>query len=209
MKTPDHIFRENTTEKIGITGITKFALRHWDSKFAGTKIQGLTPDELVNLVNSALQSGAKLVDGYAPFCKHLFVENTTETKAGYGEITEENMLLLRTGYLTRREGELPVLQRWLEGAEAPKAKYLDIILYSREALEDEAAKTPNMERDVPKADWGIVSINAELQPRETPIPPITMLRNALGKEEGGSGVPLDREAYIRSVEFWKIHASIQ
>ncbi len=25
--------------------------------------------------------------------------------------------------------------------------------------------------------------------------PITMLRNALGREEGGSGVKLDREAY--------------
>jgi hypothetical protein len=25
--------------------------------------------------------------------------------------------------------------------------------------------------------------------------PITMLRNALGREEGGSGVPLNREAY--------------
>ena len=27
---------------------------------------------------------------------------------------------------------------------------------------------------------------------ETPMQPITMLRNALGKEEGGSGVPLER-----------------
>lgn len=27
--------------------------------------------------------------------------------------------------------------------------------------------------------------------------PITMLRNALGREEGGSGVPLDRDAYAR------------
>jgi hypothetical protein len=26
-------------------------------------------------------------------------------------------------------------------------------------------------------------------------------------EEGGSGVPLDREAYRRSVEFWRAHAN--
>jgi len=42
---------------------------------------------------------------------------------------------------------------------------------------------------------------------ETPMAPITMLRNALGVEEGGSGVPLDRAAYHRAVEFWRGHAS--
>lgn len=39
--------------------------------------------------------------------------------------------------------------------------------------------------------------------------PITMMRNALGKEEGGSGVPLDREKYLKSVEFWKEYALIK
>ena len=37
--------------------------------------------------------------------------------------------------------------------------------------------------------------------------PITMMRNALGVEEGGSGVPTDREAYRRSVAFWRTHAN--
>jgi hypothetical protein len=37
--------------------------------------------------------------------------------------------------------------------------------------------------------------------------PITMLRNALGVTEGGSGVPLDREAYRRAVAFWDAHAN--
>ena len=37
--------------------------------------------------------------------------------------------------------------------------------------------------------------------------PITMLRNALGVEEGGSGVPVDRDAYARSVAFWSVHAN--
>ena len=35
----------------------------------------------------------------------------------------------------------------------------------------------------------------------------TMLRNALGVDEGGSGVPIDRAAYARSVEFWRTHAN--
>lgn len=36
--------------------------------------------------------------------------------------------------------------------------------------------------------------------------PITMFRNALGKEEGGSGIPLDKKKYLESVEFWTNHA---
>eukprot|EP00983_Pelagomonas_calceolata_P029264 917066-Pelagomonas_calceolata.AAC.10 len=37
------------------------------------------------------------------------------------------------------------------------------------------------------------------EPFETPMQPITMLRNALGREEGGSGVPIDKEAYNKWV----------
>ena len=40
------------------------------------------------------------------------------------------------------------------------------------------------------------------------MPPITMMRNALGKEEGGSGVKLDRELYKQSVKFWNENAGI-
>ena len=36
-----------------------------------------------------------------------------------------------------------------------------------------------------------------------------MMRNALGKEEGGSGVPLEREKYTESVAFWSKYASIK
>jgi hypothetical protein len=38
--------------------------------------------------------------------------------------------------------------------------------------------------------------------------PITMMRNALGKEEGGSGVPLEREKYEESTAYWQNHAPI-
>jgi hypothetical protein len=36
-----------------------------------------------------------------------------------------------------------------------------------------------------------------------------MLRNALGREYGGSGVPLDREEYMKSVNFWSTHAILR
>ena len=39
--------------------------------------------------------------------------------------------------------------------------------------------------------------------------PITMVRNALGKEEGGSGVSLERSKYNESVAFWKAHAPVR
>ena len=37
---------------------------------------------------------------------------------------------------------------------------------------------------------------------------ITIMRNALGKDQGGSGVGLCREAYMESVAYWKDHANI-
>eukprot|EP00966_Prymnesium_polylepis_P241160 5577017-Prymnesium_polylepis.1 len=44
---------------------------------------------------------------------------------------------------------------------------------------------------------------------ELPMQPITMMRNTLGKEEGGSGVPMDRERYTASVAFWSGHAPLK
>lgn len=90
------------------------------------------------------------------------------------------------------------------------AEYLDIILYSREQIRKENAATdrPNSEEH-DEAPWGIVSIKAQEVDHELPMKPITMMRNALGKEEGGSGVPIDRDEYLKSVEFWKQHAIVQ
>lgn len=52
------------------------------------------------------------------------------------------------------------------------------------------------------------SIKAQDEPFETPMQPITMMRNSLGREEGGSGVSLDREAYEASTSYWQTHAAI-
>ncbi|MEK7248796.1 MAG: DUF3228 family protein [Bacteroidota bacterium] len=64
--------------------ITRFALgRHWSPTFAGTRVAGMTSEELVQLANEALEAGTVLVDGYAPFCKHLFIPNPCATKGSY------------------------------------------------------------------------------------------------------------------------------
>ena len=54
-------------------------------------------------------------------------------------------------------------------------------------------------------DWGIISVKFQDTVGEIPMDPITAMRNALGAEEGGSGVPLDKETYLKSVAFWKDH----
>ena len=75
-----------------------------------------------------------LVDGYAPFCKHLFMKNDlTHFVTNCALITEQNLPFLKSGYEARRENELSVLERYLDKNHVPvhKAEYLDIILYSK------------------------------------------------------------------------------
>lgn len=62
-------------------------------------------------VNEIFKSGAKLHDGYAPFCKHLFISNFAGLKSAIVRITPDNEDLLRSTYEARTEKELPVLVR--------------------------------------------------------------------------------------------------
>lgn len=119
-----------------------------------------------------------------------------------------------------------LLPRWFPEAAAqpvPEAKFLDVILYSREQLVKEYEAMPSKagggggggggdgaqaEAVLPHVPWGIISIKAQDEPHETPMQPITIMRNSLGREEGGSGVPLDRAAYAASVAYWQHHAPI-
>jgi hypothetical protein len=137
--------------------------------------------------------------GYAPFCRLHVHRNWTTTRCLTVPITEHNRHQLRSGYEARSRGELPVLVRWFEGLEAPLAQYLVVILYDSRQLAKEGSPID--------ADWGVVGCLYTHAPAETPMSPITMMRNALGVAEGGSGVPLDAEAYGRSVEYWSAHAN--
>ena len=94
--------------------------------------------------------------------------------------------------------------------EVTTAKYLDLILYSKEQVqkENEAMGNVDPNKDV-DYDFGIVSVKPSDVPYETPMDPITMMRNSLGKEEGGSGVPLERAKYLESVKYWSTHALIK
>ncbi|MGJ8670936.1 MAG: DUF3228 family protein [Oceanococcus sp.] len=141
----------------------------------------------------------KILDGYAAFCKLYVYKNWTSSRVAAVPITAQNEHLLHSAYEARNKKELAVLNRWFEGVEPPLANYLLVILYDREQLHKEGDKI--------KTPWGVVGCLATSEAEEIPLAPITMLRNALGVEEGGSGVPLDREAYKKSVEFWSRHAN--
>jgi hypothetical protein len=141
----------------------------------------------------------EVLPGYAPFCVLHVHRNWTSTRCLTVPITDANRHLLRSDYEARTRGELPVLVRWFEGVEPPVADYLIPILYSREQLAREGSPI--------QGDWGIVGCMYTDAPAEIPMAPITMMRNALGVAEGGSGVPLDPAAYRRSVEYWGRHAN--
>ena len=59
------------------------------------------------------QSGLK--DGYAPFCKHLFIPAShfgLQVPCAYAEITDANKAQLESLYSARTDKELPVLTRF-------------------------------------------------------------------------------------------------
>ena len=160
-------------------------------------IQDCSADEFERHLNT--ETPLRVLPGYAPFCRLHVHENWTSTRCTAVPITEANRHQLRSAYEARSSDELPVLVRWLEGIDPPVARYLLPILYSREQLAREGSPVD--------ADWGVVGCLYTSEPEEIPMAPITMLRNALGVDEGGSGVPLDRDAYQRAAAFWQDHAN--
>lgn len=219
-----------------------FCLKQFSGDATGQHITiPCKPDEFVRVTNEAFdkEGASALKDGYAPFCKHLFLPASAfpwRVPCCYAEISAENKAQLESAYVARTEKELPVLTRFFKkGTVTPAdAEWYDVILYSRAQIEKEhaamnaqasvsadsapAASGPDalsaeLNTESAPADsaweWGIVSIKPQSVDYETPMNPITVMRNALGVDEGGSGIPLDRGAYLKSVEFWSKHALVQ
>jgi hypothetical protein len=146
-----------------------------------------------------------ILDGYADFCKLLVMKNITDARAGSLPIDYKNLAnrnYLRTGYSARREGELPVPTEWLDlPVSTPRAEYTVTILYSKEQIDKEVQAMYNkklMSDDIDSigleppvsfdADWGAVAILGQMYHKEEPMKPMTMLRNYMPIEFGGSGM---------------------
>jgi len=179
--------------------LSEFVKRVFKSDHKGTKITNYSPDQFEYMLND--REPIAEFDGYAPFCKLLIFENWTDAKVGVMPLTEDNAFFVKSGYEARQDDELPVLSRWLEGILAPQAKYLCVVLYDEEQMRKEG--------EMIDAPWGVVAILGQNEDKPQPMTPVTMMRNSLGIEEGGSGVPVDHEAYMEAVEFWDKHALVK
>ncbi len=206
------------TQQIQNVKLTEFALRHFDKEFGGTKILNLEPknfEEQLNVAlnlynstatadvsNSGLPFVAKIMGGYAPFCKLVAVHNSTDAKVGAIPITVSNYQYIRSGFFARKEGEFDTFSRWIElPVSVPKAKYLMVVLYNREQINKEAIADYNkkianggidsigLEKPEPfDGDWGVVAILGQNNPEEEPMKPATFDRNYMPIEFGGSGM---------------------
>lgn len=180
--------------------LPEFAHSHFDTAKHSAAIPGYTPAQFETEINR--REPIATLPGYASFCQLFFYENWTEARLGIIPYTMSIEPWVHTEYEARRESELPVLTRFVTGTFVPIAKYLCVIVYDQKQLEAEGT--------VPfEGDYGVVNILRLNEIVEPPMAPITMMRNALGIAEGGSGVPLDREKYKESVEFWSKHIAVK
>lgn len=176
-----------------------------------------------NKVNQFYKEGIKLCNGYAPFCKHLFIPNFIEKETNEQiensilEINDLNIKYLKSDYIARRKEELAVLTRWFDKSKIPKnmiknARYFDIILYHKTQCNKEnkamSLANPDVKYIEQLSEYAIVSIKPQSVDFEIPMDPITMMRNALPLEQGGSGVALNKQEYDKSVAFWQKHAKL-
>jgi hypothetical protein len=161
--------------------VDRFCFRQFQeypqSKSYGGTVYSQSIEAFEEIANARFKA-EDLKEGYAPFCKHLFLVNDfTGDDARVNVLpVEGNEHLIRTEYVARNDKEVPILQRFipLEAAggmdKLPQAKYLDLILYSREQIikENESTGKPAQDETAP---WGIVSVKAQMEDFELPMNP--------------------------------------
>ena len=135
--------RPMATNANALTGehffLDAFAERQWDDEnYKGGRIT-FSKAEFTQRVNDHYAKGGTngLIDGYAPFCKHVFVPNFLDLPVQAVQITDKVAPFVESGYVSRTVKELPVLTRWIRESNletVPTAKMLDIILYSRKQI---------------------------------------------------------------------------
>ncbi|SOV10097.1 conserved protein, unknown function [Plasmodium gaboni] len=192
--------------------LDEFCHKQFDEKNKSCSYIPYNKDKFIIKVNELIKERKiKVLPGYAEFCKHIFIENFTDATIETMEINNKNRDLIKTDYISRRDNELPVLVRWLCKKDIKdqimKAKYLDLILYSKDQIDKENKEMKNKPKNISNCDYSIICIKAQNEDYELPMTPITMLRNTL-ITEGGSGVHLNREKYLDSVKYWRHHVSI-
>lgn len=126
---------------------------------------------------------------YDPFVTRQFSQNFSGTKLN-PEIKDEFINVINISYDTISNGMSNTFVKDVKllDSEWDFCKYL--VLEGQEFYFDDSV------------EWGIVSIMGTVLPHPDPLVPITIMRNALGVEEGGNGETLNRKVYNESVDFW-------
>ena len=189
-------------------GPSRFVKRQYKQNFYGTCINSLIVENLLKLIQ---EEKYKIFSAYADFCKVLSIKNRSISNDPlFPELLsltinrKEALMkggIIKTSYQARNKKELPVLNEWVEGICPIPAEFIHLILYNKEQMEKEGESAPY--------DWFIVSIQTGVNEEISPMKPITMLRNALGVQYGGSGVEINEKSYLASVKFWSEHINIR
>ena len=183
-----------------------FVSRQFSQNFSGTKVEPEAKEALLIEINKAFEF-SELQSSEWDFCKYLAIPNTFGVKCATREITLDIYPYIRTDYVQRTPDELPVLTRFAQlppGFKQQQSEHIVLVLYSRAQLESEFKPKDDGQEFYfdDSVEWGIVSIMGTMEPRPDPLVPITIMRNALGVEEGGNGERINRASYADSVEFW-------
>jgi len=189
-----------------------FVTRQFSQNFSGTKVDPEMKDELLETINryidQCLDYNSQLLDSDWPFCKYLVIPNEFGVKCAVREITLDLYPYIRTDYVSRTPEELPILTRYVQlppGFPNQDANYIVFVLYSKEQLQKEFKPKEEGQEFYfdDSVEWGVVSIMGTVLPYPDPLVPITIMRNALGVDEGGNGETLNKKVYNESVDFWK------
>lgn len=110
----------------------------------------------------------------------------------------------------KRVGELDPAPWRLISIKAQDVPFVQLCFFS--VTEDRQALRVKLQSDSVYSDWRLMIYLCcnrflSFSRYETPMQPITIMRNAL-ISEGGSGVSIDRTAYGKSVDYWSKHAPI-
>jgi len=186
-----------------------FVTRQFSQNFSGTKVDTVVKEELLDVINDAYDyaSTETMLDSDWGFCKYLILPNEFGVKCAVREITLDIYPYIRTDYSQRTPEELAILTRYVQlppGFKSAEANYIVLVLYSKEQLKREFKPKEEGQEFYfdDSVEWGIVSIMGTVLPHPDPLVPITIMRNALGVEEGGNGETLNRKVYNESVDFW-------
>lgn len=195
-----------------IIELTNFVKRQWKKDFSGTKLHNINENVILDIANDDLNEHIIIDHKSWNFCKYLIIDNSfyqLDINVASIKIDHTIWHYIETDYSSRNPSELAILSRFVRfpkgiNYKMPQAKYIGLILYSKEQLEKEYLVNPSQEPFELSDDcnYGIVAIMGLNEKEFEPMLPITHMRNALGKEQGGNGEMLDIEEYNKSVEYW-------